>query len=108
MSEEEKRLLDTIYERATGVEESTEMSLDVIRDLINMHLDTASHDMNKAMRFMAALTAIVAIPSVIGALLGMNLIDAPWPEHLWQVATVGLVATSLLATYFYRKGWFRG
>ena len=84
------------------------MSLDVIRDLISMHLDTASHDMNKAMQFMAAITAIVAIPSVIGALLGMNLIDAPWPEQLWQVATVGFVATSLLAAYFYRKGWLRG
>jgi len=108
LSEDEKRLLDTIYDRATGVEESTEMSLDVIRDLISMHLDTASHDMNKAMRFMAAITAIVAIPSVIGALLGMNLVDAPWPEHLWQVATVGLVATSLLAAYLYRKGWLGG
>ena len=108
LSEEEKQLLDTIYDRVTGVEESTEMSLDVIRDLISMHLDTASHDMNKAMQFMAAITAIVAIPSVIDALLGMNLIDAPWPEQLWQVATVGFVATSLLAAYFYRKGWLRG
>jgi Mg2+ and Co2+ transporter CorA len=108
LSEAEIRLLDTIYDRATGVEESTEMSLDVIRDLIDMHLDTASHDMNRAMRFMAAITSIVAIPSVIGALLGMNLIDAPWPEQLWQVAIVGLVATFLLAAYFYRKGWLKG
>ena len=108
LSEVEIRLLDTIYDRATGVEESTEMSLDVIKDLIDMHLDTASHDMNRAMRFMAAITSIVAIPSVIGALLGMNLIDAPWPEQLWQIATVGLVVTLLLALYFYRKGWLKG
>lgn len=104
-TDEEKRALDTVYDRAIGAEEITETSLETIRDLIDMHLDTVSYDMNRAMRLMAAITCIVAIPSVIGALLGMNLIDVPWPWQLWQVALIGFSVAGLLAVYFYRKGW---
>ncbi|MFH0848883.1 MAG: CorA family divalent cation transporter [archaeon] len=107
-TEEEKRILDTIYDRAIGAEETAEMSLQTVRDLIDMHLDTVSHDMNRAMRLMAAITCIVAIPSVIGALLGMNLIDVPWPWHLWEIALVGISAALFLAIYFYNKGWLAG
>lgn len=107
-TEEEKRILDTVYDRAIGAEETTEMALQTVRDLIDMHLDTVSHDINRAMRLMAAITCIVAIPSVIGALLGMNLIDVPWPWHLWQVALVGISVALLLAIYFYKRGWLAG
>lgn len=108
LTEEEKRIFDTLYDRTVGAEESTEMSLETIRDLIGVHLDTMSHDMNRAMRFMAAMTSIVAIPSVIGAFLGMNLIDVPWPWELWKVALVSILIAISLAAFFYRKGWLKG
>jgi len=105
---EEMRILDGVYDRAVGAEETTETSLETIRDLISLHLDTLSHDMNRAMRLLASITAIVAIPSVIGSLLGMNLRDVPWPWELWQVAAVSVSVAVLLAAYFYKKGWLRG
>ncbi len=108
LTEGEKRIFDSVYDRTIGAEESTEMSLETIRDLINMHLDTISHDMNKAMRFMAAITSIVAIPSVIGAFLGMNLIDVPWPWELWQIAIVNILISLSLTAFFYKKGWLKG
>jgi len=84
------------------------MSLEIIKDLIDMHLDTVSHDMNRAMRLIAAITCIVAIPSVVGALLGMNLVDVPWPWQLWQVAMIAFSAAMALGAYFYMKGWLTG
>ena len=79
------------------------MSLETIRDLIDTHLDVTSYDMNRAMRFMAAITSIVALPSVIGAFLGMNLIGVPWPLELWQVAIASILIAVLLSVFFYRK-----
>ncbi len=108
LSNDEKRAIDAIYDRTVGASETVEMSLQTVRDLIELHLDTVSHDMNRAMRLMAAITCIVAIPSVIGALLGMNLIDVPWPWKLWEVALVGTLAALLPAAYFYNKGWLGG
>lgn len=104
-TEEERRLIDTIYDRAVGIEETAEMTLDTIRDMISLHLDTISHDMNMAMRLMAAITAIVALPSVIGSLFGMNLIDNPWPWELWKVSIVASSAALALTVYFAAKGW---
>lgn len=106
LSDEEKRILDAIYERVMGTEDMAEITVETVKDLISMHLDTVSNDMNKTMRLLAAITVMVAIPSVIGSLFGMNLIDQPWPLRLWEVALVGVTITIMLAIYFYRKGWF--
>ena len=57
---------------------------------------------------LTAITCIVAIPSVIGALLGMNLLGMPWPWPLWQVALFGISPAVLMAAYFYMKGWLGG
>jgi len=103
--EEELRMIDSVYDRAVGIEEMAEMTLETIRDMISLHMDTLSHDMNMAMRLMAAITAIVALPSVIGSLFGMNLIGNPWPWELWQVSIVALSLALVLMVYFIVKGW---
>jgi magnesium transporter len=108
LTEEETRLMDTVYDRAISAEETTETSLETIRDLISLHLDTLSHDMDKAMRLLASITAIVAIPSVIGSLLGTNLVGIPWPLQLWEVIVISTIAAALFTVYFYRKGWLKG
>ena len=83
------------------------MSLEAIRDLVDTRLDIVSHDMNRAMRFLAALTSIVAIPSVIGAFLGMNLDGIPWSIEFWQVAVASTLIAALMTVFFYKKGWLR-
>ena len=98
-------MIDTIYDRAVGIEEMAEMTLETIKDMISLNLDTLSHDMNMAMRLMAAITAIVALPSVIGSLLGMNLIDNPWPWELWKVSIIAISSALALIVYFIAKGW---
>ncbi|MCJ7631458.1 hypothetical protein MUP77_03525 [Candidatus Bathyarchaeota archaeon] len=107
LTEEELRILDTVYDRAVAAEETTETSLDTIRDLISLHLDTLSHDMDNAMRLLASITVIVAVPSVIGTLLGTNLVGEPWPFELWQIAAISLSIATVLAAYLYRKGWLK-
>lgn len=104
-TEEELRIFDTLYDRALGTEEATDTTLETIRDMISLHLDTMSHDMNKAMRLMAAITAIVAIPSVIGSLLGTNLLDVPFPWDLWKIIFVSVSVAVILTVYFFWKGW---
>jgi magnesium transporter len=103
--EGDRKLFDGILERATGAEETTETTHEIMRDLINMHLDTLSHDMNRAMRLIASLTVIVGIPSLIGSILGANTVDSPYSLLLWQVMLISVVAAGLLALLFYMKGW---
>jgi len=58
-------------------------------------------------RLLAVLTALALIPATVGGLLGMNVIDAPWPGTLAQVA-FGVTAGMALSLYiFILKGWLR-
>ena len=63
--------------------------------------------MNRVMRVLAILSALGLVPAVVGGLLGMNLIDNPWPATLPQVA-FGVAWAMLFALYlFFAKGWIR-
>jgi len=79
--------------------------LDMNVGTLNIYLSSVSNKMNDAMRLMAAITAIVAIPSVIGSLLGMNLIGNPWPWELWTIGIVASSAAIAMIVYFIFKGW---
>ncbi len=79
--------------------------LDMNVGTLNIYLSSVSNKMNDAMRLMAAITAIVAIPSVIGSLLGMNLIGNPWPWELWTIGIVASSAAIAMIVYFVFKGW---
>jgi len=103
--EGDRKLFDGILERATGAEETTETTQEIMRDLINMHMDTLSYDMNRAMRLIASLTVIVGIPSLIGSILGANTVGSPYSLLLWQVVLISVVAAGLLALLFHMKGW---
>ena len=107
ISEVEKRLFDIIQERATGTEETTEMTQETMQDLIGMHMDNLNHDMSKTMRLIAALTVIIGVPSLISTLLGVNLTGASSGAFPLAEITASGVSMALLGVFFYVRGWLR-
>lgn len=70
-----KSVFSTIYDEAYYL---TETAGDIHGNLVNiidLPVNAVYYGMNRAMKVIAALTAIVIIPQVVGGLLGMNLID---------------------------------
>ena len=53
-----------------------------ILSVIELHLNVVSFDINRFMRIVAAVSALGLIPTIVGGLLGMNLVGAPWPLSL--------------------------
>ena len=76
INELEKRMFDGLYERATGAVETTEVTHETMQDLIGIHMDTLSHDLNRTIRLIAALTVIIGVPSLFSTLLGVNVTGA--------------------------------
>ena len=105
-TDEERMVFDGLYERAVGAEETMEVALDTMRDLINLHLDMVSYGMNRGMRLLAAITVIVGVSTVVAALFGMNLVDIPQlPLNFWEVVLLDLIASVVMIAIFYSKGW---
>ena len=89
-----------IFERVDDLSEN-------LSALVDMRLNVSSFQMNKVMRLLAILTALALIPSVAGGMLGMNLMDSPWPAALPQVAFWVGTGMAFSLYIFAIKGWLR-
>ncbi len=91
---------DYLYETVDNIRES-------VLSLIELHIDIAAHDTNRFVRILMIVSTLALIPAVLGGLLGMNLIEAPWPVTLGQVAFGALVLALGVLYAFMAKGWLR-
>jgi Mg2+ and Co2+ transporter CorA len=105
ITELEKRIFDGLYERATGAVETTEVTHEVMQDLIGLHMDSLSHDLNKTMRLIAALTVIIGVPSLFSTLLGVNITGARTGAFPMLEIAISVLTMLLLGVFFYMRGW---
>ena len=91
---------DYLHDTIVNVRES-------VLSLIDLHINVAAHETNRFMRLVAIVTTLGLIPAIFGGLLGMNLVDAPWPVTLGQIAFVTLFLILGVLYAFMAKGWLR-
>ncbi len=107
LGEEYPILFKKLADEAATLQEISDNTLERLVALIELYINTVSLDMNRVMRLLAIITCLGLIPSIIGGLLGMNLIGNPWHASIYEICLLlGLVL--LVAFYvFWKKGWFR-
>jgi Mg2+ and Co2+ transporter CorA len=88
------------YDASMGV-------LDNIDSTIDYYINATSFQMTLVMKFLAVMTALTLIPTVVGGLMGTNITGTPWDITLLQL--VVLVAIVMLAASwtFYKLGWLK-
>ena len=91
---------DYLYETVDNIREA-------VLSLIELHIDLAAHSTNRFVRLLMIVSTLALIPAVLGGLLGMNLVEAPWSVTLAQVAFGALVLTLGVLYIFLAKGWLR-
>ena len=101
----EKRMFDGLYERATGAVETTEVTHETMQDLIGLHMDTLSHDLNRTIRLIAALTVIIGVPSLFSTLLGINSAASGAGAFPLIEIAISVLTMFLLGVFFYIRGW---
>jgi Mg2+ and Co2+ transporter CorA len=89
-----------MYETAKNTKEN-------LISLIELHINTVSYDMNRVIKVIAVITCLATIPSIIGGLLGENLLGQPYQVTITEVFFV-VFSLMLLSLYiFYKKNWLR-
>ena len=75
---------------------------------VSSHQSNVSARQNKDMRTISAFAALLAIPTVIAGIFGMNFKNLPttqW-EYGWLAVSIGIVVLDLVAYFmFRRRGW---
>jgi Mg2+ and Co2+ transporter CorA len=100
-------LFDILLDETGYLYETTQNSKENLLSLIDLHINMTSYEMNKVMRFLAVITCLALIPTVIGGMLGMNILGIPASVQLWQVVSMTMVLMSAVAWTFYKLDWLR-
>jgi Mg2+ and Co2+ transporter CorA len=93
--------------QADYLHETIEKAQEQLLTLLDLHLNIASYDVNRFMRLLAVVSSLALIPTIIGGLLGMNILGNPWPLTLAQVAFGTFILMLCVLYAFLAKGWLR-
>ncbi len=82
--------LRDLYDHVVTVHEEIEMSRDLLASALDGHLSIVSNRMNETVLKVSAWAAIIAVPTVIASIYGMNFVDMP--ELHWSAGYPGALA----------------
>jgi Mg2+ and Co2+ transporter CorA len=103
----EEKYLDDLLAETDSLYETVNKSKEEVKNLIELHINLKSFEMNGFLKLLAVVSFLGLIPSVIGGLLGMNVMGNPWPVTLGQVAFAVAMAMATALYVFAVKGWLR-
>jgi len=107
MERGDEDLLDDVFTEHRQAIAMSDVTSNVLSQMMDAFAAIISNNLNVVMKFLAAVTVVLIIPTVISTFYGMNVLlpleDSPW-------AFVVLVGLSLLTSLvvgvvFWKKGW---
>jgi hypothetical protein len=107
LNEEGREAAGRLAEEADYLYETVDNARESVLSIIDLHINVAAHDTNRFMRLVAIVSTLGLIPAITGGLMGMNLVDSPWPVTLGQVAFGTLILILGVLYAFLAKGWLR-
>lgn len=96
-----------LQDSAEYLNEIAHDTIDNLRSTIDLYINQTSFETNRILKILAVITALSVIPSAVGGLMGMNLLDAPFAAYLWQVCFIIGVAMTFALYMFYKLGWLK-
>ncbi len=102
--EDEELLEDVLIEYKQAIE-MTQIYYEILDNTISKYSALMDYDLNNAMKLLTSFTIVLAIPTVISGVFGMNLINMPWsgsPVGFWIVNFLTF-AICILCVWLLRK-----
>ena len=105
-TEDDIDMLEDVIIENKQASEMVEMHRTILESMMDCLASIINNNLNLVMRFLAAITIIMSVPTMIGSFWGMN-VPMPFGENPYGFAIVILIsicATSIAALFFSRKG----
>lgn len=106
--EEDEELLEDVIIENKQAREMVEMYSQILSQMADIFSSIISNNQNRVMKFLAAVTIIIAVPTVIASFFGMN-VPVPMAEYsygFFAVIFIALVASFIAAYYFWKNQMF--
>ncbi len=106
--EEDEDLLEDVIIENKQAREMVEMYSQILSQMADIFSSIISNNQNMVMKFLAAITIIIAVPTVIASFFGMN-VPVPMEGNSYGfliVMIIALVASLIAAYIFYKNRMF--
>src|SRR6266545_418956 len=97
-----------VYDHVMRVTEAIDVYQDLLTNALESYLSLVSNNLNQVMKTLTSFTVILATPTVIAGIYGMNFDNMPelhWTYGYPFALGLMLLTALLLFVYFRRKGW---
>ena len=100
-------LEDVIVENKQAIE-MVDMHRTILEGMMDGFASIINNNVNLVMKFLAAITIVLSIPTMLASFWGMNVaVPAAGVAYgFWIVISISLIATLLVIIYFRKKGMF--
>ena len=108
LREEDEDLLDDVLVEYRQAIEIAQLQTDVLAGMMDAFASVIANNLNIVMKFLASVTIVMAIPSLISGLFGMN-VPVPWGTHPMGFYFIGLftvVVTTIAIIFLWKKKLF--
>jgi magnesium transporter len=105
---EDQDLLEDVLTENQQAIEMTNITSNILSSMMDAFASIISNNLNAVMKFLASVTIVLSLPTMIASFFGMN-VNLPLQEHpMAFLLTIGIsLGISLLVMYvFAKRGWF--
>jgi len=104
--DDEDLLEDALTEIGQAIE-MTNISSGILSQMMDAFASIISNNLNAVMKFLASVTIILALPTLVASIYGMN-VTLPLSGHpsaFWGVLGFAVVVSLLVVVIFWRRDW---
>ncbi len=105
---DDEELLDDVLTEFQQAIEMTNISSSILSNMMDAFASIISNNLNVVMKFLASITIVMSIPTLVASLWGMN-VELPFAHHRHAfAATMGIsfAISAAVVLIFRRKDWF--
>jgi magnesium transporter len=104
--EDDDLLEDVITENQQAIE-MTNITSNILSSMMDAFASIISNNLNGVMKFLASITIIVSLPTLISSFYGMN-VNLPFMNQPWAflfTVILAVVITVAVSIFFFKKDW---
>lgn len=105
---EDAELLEDVRVEVRQALDATQTSANILSEMMDAFASIISNNLNTVMKFLAAVTVVLMIPTLIASFYGMN-VALPLQKHTQAftlLALISVAVSAIIAAWFVRRRWF--
>ncbi len=100
-------LEDVVIENQEAIQIS-DISTTILSSMMDAFASIISNNLNSVMKFLASITIVLSIPTIVSSFFGMN-VALPFENitiGFWIILGIAVVISSIIVAIFIRRDWF--